>query len=67
MIKVSPHTKQMQICIPISSREEATRYRKSILHLLSKIEVDTCDEAMRDSVLNAYKLLFHFTNTTRQS
>ncbi|MBL0745521.1 TonB-dependent receptor [Chryseolinea lacunae] len=65
MIKVSTRTKQMQICIPIASRDEATRYRKSILHLLSKIEVDNCDDAMRESVINAYKLLFHFTNTTR--
>jgi hypothetical protein len=49
--------KEMHISIPIANLEEVDCYKRSILHLLSKIEIESSDSAMRESVKNVYKLL----------
>jgi len=49
--------KYIRIIVPVSSPEELGRYRKCILHLLSHIEVDTCDPTTRDGVKVLYKFL----------
>lgn len=47
----------MHISIPVANLEEVDCYKRSILHLLSKIEIESSDSAMRESVKNMYKLL----------
>lgn len=51
--------KEMHISIPIANLEEVAGYRRSILHLLSKIEIESSDSATRDCVKDLYKLLTH--------
>ncbi|MBL0740991.1 hypothetical protein [Chryseolinea lacunae] len=46
-----------EIIIPIASKEELQHYQHSILHLLSKVEVNACDAKMKESVKGVYKLL----------
>lgn len=59
MIEFSRDKKEMRISIPVANREEVNNYERSILHLLSKIEIESCDSTMKESVKNVYKLLAH--------
>jgi hypothetical protein len=58
-MNVSNPAQHLKISIPISGLDELQQYRKSIIKLLSKIEINDCNEDIKEDVKVMYKLLSH--------
>jgi hypothetical protein len=50
---------QIRIEIPISSIEEVGRYRKSLLCILNRVEIDPGDLSFKNDLKSVYELLNH--------
>lgn len=48
-----------QIIIPLSGLVELQAYQKGILGVLAKVELDSCDESLKEDIKSVYKLLDH--------
>jgi hypothetical protein len=49
-----------RMVIPISSEDELTNYRKGIMALLRKVEIDDCDSELIENLKSVYDLLSRF-------
>ncbi|MCG8322169.1 MAG: hypothetical protein MI921_21920 [Cytophagales bacterium] len=61
MIEYNQKTNQLSIKIPISGMHELYAYQKSILAVLSHIEIDDCSPAFLENLKAVYRLLNHLT------
>ena len=59
MIEYNQKENQLSIKIPISGVEELYAYQKSILAVLSHIEIDNCSRAFLENLKAVYRLLNH--------
>ena len=59
MIEFEEKTSQLKIIIPISGEDELARYRRGIMGVLRKIEVNNCDEALKENLKSVFELLSH--------
>lgn len=49
-----------RMVIPISSEDELTNYRRGIMALLRKVEIDDCDSELIENLKSVYDLLSRF-------
>ncbi len=49
----------MIIEITVSDIHELQAYQKGILGVLAKVELDSCDQSLKEDVKSVYKLLGH--------
>ena len=59
MIKYDSQRKQFRITIPANDVQEIQKYRKGILKILNKVEVDKSDSALINDLKSVYELLNH--------
>ena len=52
----------LKIIINLSDSEELHRYQKSMINLLSKIDISDCNPEVREDVKSLYRLLSHLMN-----
>ena len=51
-----------ELKIPIANEQELDAYRKAIMIVLSKIEVQKCDRVLIENLKSLFKLLAHLNN-----
>ena len=59
MVEYDQKENQLSIKIPISGIHDLYSYQKSILAVLSQIEIDDCSQALVENLKAVYKLLSH--------
>lgn len=59
MTEYDGQRKQFKITIPANDVQEIHRYRKGILKILNKVEIDQSDSALINDLKSVYELLNH--------
>ena len=60
MLSQEQSENQFDVTVPISDFEELQAYQKGILGILAKVELDSCDQSLKEDIKSVYKLLGHF-------
>ncbi|PZR30382.1 MAG: hypothetical protein DI538_22750 [Azospira oryzae] len=59
MSKFSSHQNQLLIAIPNRNVQDINRFRKSLLNVLAKVNIENCDAEFKESLKTVYELLSH--------
>lgn len=49
----------LTVTIPVAGVDELHKYQKGLLAVLSEINIDTCDEELKENIKTVYQLLNH--------
>ncbi|HEY3404714.1 MAG TPA: hypothetical protein VGK59_15095 [Ohtaekwangia sp.] len=64
MVIYNSQKNQLVLTIPDAGFKEMDRYYKSIIQLLSKIEIENCDPEFKENLKAVYELLMHLQPQT---
>lgn len=65
MVEYNHLSNSLKITIPNSGLLQLATYRRSILCLLSKLEIDNCDSEQKENIKAIYGLLSHLESESK--